>query len=93
MRDGGDSYRLFIEKLKLTRDILGHDRVSALLTVTRGNISSLKQVVDEYIDLGFDGIFLRSLNPYGYAKKESGRLLRYSVEDFVQAYKNTLYTY
>lgn len=90
MRDGGDSYKTFIEKLELTRDALGHEQVSALLTVTNGNRPMLHRVVDEYVRLGFDGIFLRSLNPYGYAKKESGRLLQYSVEEFVQAYKETL---
>lgn len=90
MRDGGDSYNTFIEKLELTRSVLGHDRISALLTVTKSNLYELRRVVDEYVRLGFDGIFLRSLNPYGYAKKKSGQMLQYSVEDFVQVYKETL---
>lgn len=90
MRDGGDSYKTFIEKLELTRSILGHDKVSALLTVTKSNLPMLNRVVDEYVRLRFDGVFLRALNPYGYAKKESGRMLQYPIEDFVQAYKTTL---
>ncbi len=90
MRDGGDSYNTFIEKLELSRGMLGHDRISALLTVTKGNLSLLRNVVDEYVRLGFNGVFLRSLNPYGYAKKESGRLLQYSMEEFIEAYKQTL---
>lgn len=90
MRDGGDSYSIFMEKLELTRSVLGQDRVSALLTVTKNSLPVLQDVVEEYSRHGFDGVFLRSLNPYGYAKKESGRLLQYSTEDFVEVYKSTL---
>lgn len=84
--NGKSSYDNFIEKLEWTRSVLGKNKVSALMTITNDNILHLKSVIDEYVKLGFHGIFLRSLNPYGYAHKGSGEKLQYKIEDFVNAY-------
>lgn len=43
--------------------------VEALLTVTRDTLSRPREIVDEYIRLGRKAIFLRPLNPFGFAKK------------------------
>jgi len=90
MRNGQSSYDLFIKKLELTRSILGKEKISALITVTRNNIYKLNSVIDEYIRLGFNGIFLRSLNPYGYANKASGKALQYKIEEFISSYKKAI---
>ena len=46
-------------------------------------------LIDEYMKRGFSSIFLRTLNPYGRAKKD--RLQEtYSVDEFVEAYKKAL---
>jgi|WetSurMetagenome_2_1015567.scaffolds.fasta_scaffold00300_11 uncharacterized protein len=90
LRDGGSSYDLFIKNLELTRSVLGAESASALMTVTKTNLPFLRQVIDEYVRLGFHNVFLRSLNPYGYAKKISGEALQYGVEDYITAYKDTL---
>lgn len=84
LRNGGSSHARFIEKLELVRSVLGKDKVSALMTVTNDNIFKLKQVIDEYIQLGFCGIFLRSLNPYGYAITDER--FSYKIGDFINAY-------
>jgi His-Xaa-Ser system radical SAM maturase HxsB len=86
LRNGRSSYDKFIEKLELTQKYLGKDRVSALMTITKDNINELNQVIDEYVRHGFNGVFLRSLNPYGYAKRGSGEKLQYKIEDFISAY-------
>jgi len=86
---GNPSYEKFIEKLALTRKILGHNSVGALLTVTKSNLYHLKDVVDEYIRLGFNGLFIRALNPYGMATRNLEEL-GYTVEEFIQEYKKTL---
>jgi len=86
---GTGSYSQFIEKLNLTRKILGHDNVGALLTVSKSNLYRLKEVIDEYIKLGFDGVFIRALNPYGMATKNLDTL-GYPVEDFIKEYIKTL---
>jgi radical SAM protein with 4Fe4S-binding SPASM domain len=49
----------------------------------------LREVVDEYLDLGFNGIFLRALNPYGRAKL-GWEKIGYSIENFLEAYKDTV---
>jgi sulfatase maturation enzyme AslB (radical SAM superfamily) len=82
-RNGESGYDLFKEKLALARNFVGRDQCSALLTVTKSNISRLREVVDEYLDLGFNGIFLRALNPYGRAKL-AWEQVGYSIEDFLE---------
>ena len=89
LRKGGSSYELFIEKLATTREIIGIDNISALMTTTKKGLSRLREVVDEYVKRDFRGIFLRALNPYGFAIKDR-HLLSYEIEDFIEAYRETL---
>jgi len=88
-RNGESGYDLFKKKLGLVQKFVGRERCSALLTVTKSNVKRLREVVDEYLDLGFNGIFLRALNPYGRAKSGRERL-GYSTEDFLEAYKDAI---
>ena len=88
-RQGRGTYRVFMEKLALARNILGRDRVGALMTTTAFSLNRLKDVVDEYVRLGMDGIFLRSLNPYGFAAEDAATL-GYSMEHFVEKYLEAL---
>jgi len=59
------------------------------LTVTRQNLGHLRSVIDEYVALGFSGIFLRSINPYGLATSE-WEVVGYEMEAFIDAYKEAL---
>jgi His-Xaa-Ser system radical SAM maturase HxsB len=86
-RDGKSSYEGFLCNLKRVREAIGP--VSALLTVTKDNLTHLREIIDHYYLLGFKSIFIRALNPYGYAnvnKKE----LAYSMDDFVKCYSDAL---
>lgn len=83
------SYDAFKQNLQLTRDILGENGAAALLTITKTNLHNLKEVIDHYIELGFSGVFLRALNPYGNAIKNDAEL-GYSSTEFVDAYKEAL---
>jgi hypothetical protein len=74
--------------VKLTRSVIGKENVSALMTTTNMGFANLNNIVDEYVALGFQGVFLRSLNPYGYAKTSNKDKLQYDMDDFVNAYKN-----
>ncbi len=84
-----DGYDVFEEKLSLTRAVLGKDGASPLLTVSRTNLGQLPQVVDEYIRKGFQGVFIRALNPYGNAI-DNMDTLGYSTDEFIAAYKTAL---
>ena len=89
LRAGGSSYGLFIKNLALARDILGEHGVDALMTTTAASINFLPQIIDEYIQLGFNGIFIRSLYPYGFAAEQNAKL-GYNMHSFVKAYIKAL---
>jgi len=89
LRVGGSSYDLFHSKLSLCKDNIKHFNVSALMTTSINNIYKFKEVIDEYIKFGFEGIFFRSLNPYGLAKKQANKL-SYPVAKFLKAYEEGL---
>lgn len=68
-RPGGDSYERTLTGLRLARQILGSDRVSALMTTTEASLPLVRAIIDEYRAQEFQGIFLRPLSPYGFAVK------------------------
>lgn len=64
-------------------------RVWALLTVTKKSLSRYKEIIDTYISLGLDSIFLRPLNPYWFAASDL-KNLGYSDEEFIDFYKRSM---
>jgi uncharacterized protein len=91
MRNGAGSYDRFIQNLHYARSILGYDGVNALMTATKESLIHFQEIIDHYAALGFQGIFLRHINPYGYASREAHRQsFAYDMEDFVEAYKKGL---
>jgi His-Xaa-Ser system radical SAM maturase HxsB len=87
LRLAGSSYKVFVEKLKMARDALGYDCASALMTSTADSLDNIKEIVDEYVKLGFGGVFFRSLNPYGDAYEKR---LCYSPEHYFKMFKEGL---
>jgi len=88
-RPGGDSYEKTIEGIKLVRQTLGRDRVSALMTTTEASLDRVQEIIDEYLTQDFNGIFLRPLSPYGFAiKTKSYRA--YNTERWLDFYKEGL---
>ncbi|MBX3429717.1 MAG: His-Xaa-Ser system radical SAM maturase HxsB [Hyphomonadaceae bacterium] len=85
----GNSWKRTIDALARARDIVGHDGVAALPTITRTALSQPKPVVDTYVELGFRSIFLRPLAPYGFARKTQ-RSLGYSTTEFMSFYETAL---
>jgi His-Xaa-Ser system radical SAM maturase HxsB len=81
-----DTYQIFEEKLELIRKIWCCDEcVSALMTTSKYSLGHFKEIIDEYIRLGFNNIFLRALNPYGFAKQYKEKI-SYPIEDFISNY-------
>lgn len=83
------SYHKFLKQLELTKNYLGMDCISALMTTTRKSIGNFKSIVNEYLAKGFKSIFFRIINPYGFAQQEIFDM-DYSVEDFIRSYKEGL---
>jgi len=88
-RVGGGTHETFLERLALAREVLGTDEISALMTTTMASVTKLNEVIDEYIRLGFNGIFFRALNPYGFAH-DNAATLGYSMETFSENFKQGL---
>jgi His-Xaa-Ser system radical SAM maturase HxsB len=66
-----------------------HQKLGALLTVTKKALPKYKDIIDTYINLGLEGIFLRPLNPYWFARADLENL-GYSSEEFVDFYKKSM---
>jgi His-Xaa-Ser system radical SAM maturase HxsB len=85
---GGGSHQKTTDGIYMAREALGRDRISALMTTTPRSLSHVEEVIDEYVRLGFQGIFLRSLSPYGFAVRSL--IKRYGVENWLDFYKRGL---
>lgn len=62
-----DSYEKVVAGIEKARAVLGNEQVSALMTTSVQALNYPIEIVDEYVKLGFKGLFLRALNPYGLA--------------------------
>ncbi|MGB5097315.1 MAG: His-Xaa-Ser system radical SAM maturase HxsB [Porticoccaceae bacterium] len=88
-RPGKNSHQKFLEGLHLAREIVGFDSVSALMTTTEASLPRVREIIDEYIRLGFQGIFLRPLSPYGFAIKTKS-FAKYNATRWFEFYKEGL---
>lgn len=86
---GTPSSELFRRGLARAREIVGVDRVSALMTTSRLSLDDPIAIVDCYRENAFDHIFLRPIHPYGFARKLAGRL-SYEPATFLTFYKAAL---
>jgi His-Xaa-Ser system radical SAM maturase HxsB len=82
------SYDLTISGIDRARSALGHDRVSALMTTTTLSLDYPIEIVDEYFNRGFQGIFLRNISPYGFALRSKST--KYQTKKFIEFYKRAL---
>ncbi|PKE29819.1 His-Xaa-Ser system radical SAM maturase HxsB [Rahnella sp. AA] len=80
------AYDSLVENLNSIKDKIGIENVSALMTTTVNSLNYPCEIIDEYVSLGFRNIFIRELNPYGFAKKYFHKI-GYSTEDFLSFYK------
>lgn len=87
-KPNSSSYDLTIEGIENARSILGHDKVSALMTTTLLSLKYPVEIVDEYFHRGFTNIFLRSISPYGFALRIEKN--RYETKPFLDFYKKAL---
>lgn len=65
-------------------------KVWALLTVTKKSLNRYKEIIDSYIEVWINNIYLRWLNPYWFASKMELNAIWYSTEEFIEFYKNSM---
>lgn len=88
-RPGGNSHELAVQGIRRAQDVLGRDRVGALMTTTESSLDRVEEIVDEYLRLDLDGIFLRPLSPYGFAIKTK-QFQRYDAKRWLDFYARGL---
>ncbi|AKK27340.1 His-Xaa-Ser system radical SAM maturase HxsB [Mycobacterium sp. EPa45] len=88
-RRGDNSYELAVAGIARIKDRLGQDKVGALMTTTEASLDRVEEIVDEYLEQGLDGIFLRPLSPYGFAIKTK-QFQKYRGTDWLQFWKRGL---
>jgi len=89
LKPNGDSYEETIAGINKVREFLGPDKISALMTTTAACLPRVREIVDEYVEQGFDSIFLRSLSPYGFAIKTK-KYYAYDTFEWLNFYKEGL---
>jgi len=79
-----DNIMKWMEKYKTDKRMMG-----ALVTVSRESLKYPKEIVDEYVRLGFNTIHLRQLN---YLGKAIGKWkdIGYTAEEFIEFWKKAL---
>jgi His-Xaa-Ser system radical SAM maturase HxsB len=55
------------------------------MTTTKNSLSRVNEIIDEYIKLGFNSIFLRPLSPYGFAIKTKN-YSKYDTQSWLDFY-------
>lgn len=88
-RPGRNSHELAVRGIKRAQQLLGPERVGALMTTTEASLDRVEDIVDEYVSLGLDGIFLRPLSPYGFAIKTK-QFRRYDAKRWLDFYERGL---
>jgi His-Xaa-Ser system radical SAM maturase HxsB len=79
--------RINEEYAKLGLDpVLYH--VEALLTTTRALLPYPKEIVDAYVDLGCRAIFVRPVDPFGWASR-TAKTVEYPRSDYLDFYRTT----
>ena len=86
---GKDSWERTVGALRRAREYLGHQGVVALPTTTRAALTDPRGLVDTYIELGFNSIFLRPMSPHGFARK-TRKAVGYEMAEFVAFYEQVL---
>lgn len=84
-----DSWQRTVESLERVRQLVGHDGVVAMPTLTKAALDYPERLVDTYIDLGFRSLFLRPMSPHGFAGK-TRRSIGYSMAEFIAFYEKVL---
>ena len=88
-RPGGNSHELATKGIRRAQAVLGPERVGALMTTTEASLDRVEDIVDEYLRLNLDGIFLRPLSPYGFAVKTKA-FRKYDATDWLAFYERGL---
>jgi len=89
-----NSYKNTIKWLKVIKSKVNRSKSykyepNALTTISKSSLSYPRQIIDEYVNLGLEGIHLRPVNPFGVSKK-IWQKINFSTKDFLDFYQEAL---
>lgn len=79
----------WMKRVNQIREERSMQKIWALLTVTKENLPHYKAIIDSYVELWLNGIFLRWLNPYGFAAGDIKKL-SYDSDEWLDFYTKSL---
>ena len=85
----GGSHATVTRNIVRSQEALGFSAVSCLMTTTKESLKYPHEIVDEYLRLNMGSLFVRDLNPYGFAVKAHTAVGHTSAE-FITFYKAVL---
>jgi His-Xaa-Ser system radical SAM maturase HxsB len=87
--NGQGSHARVTHNIHRAQEALGYDAVSCLMTTTKTSLKYPREIVDEYLKFNLGSMFIRDLNPYGYALKTDS-VIGYTTEEFLAFYREVL---
>jgi uncharacterized protein len=87
----GSCFDVLEEKLQMIKKNTEQRKfgVNGILTTTKKTLNKPKEIIDEYLRLGLNSIYIRPVNPFGLAKNTFAKI-GYSPEEFIIFYKECL---
>lgn len=90
---GGNAFQeavKWIRRINKEYEQIGLDpvlyHVEALLTTTRNMLAYPKEIVDTYVELGCRAIFIRPVDPFGWAERAE-KIVEYPRSDYMEFYR------
>ena len=87
MRNGGGTFEIVRKNVKRLQDAGVH--AGAIQTTTKQSLEDPGKIIQAYLEMGFDHLFIRPLTPLGYAKEHWDEI-GYEPEEFVDFYRKIL---
>lgn len=91
---GSDSHKNTVKWVRVIQDKIASgaypgyfNHLNALITVTNFSLKYPLEIVDEYLNLGFKGIDLRPVQPFGTGDIKKWEEVSFSAEQFMNFYK------
>ncbi len=79
----------WIKHINARKQKEGRSKIGALMTVTKKNLPEYQRLINSYLDIWLDGIFLRWLNPYGFAAADMKKLA-YTADEWLEFYTKSM---
>lgn len=85
--DGSGTLMIVKDRIKKVRE--RDINIGAIQTTTRYSLPYAKEIIDQYLDLGFNDVFIRPLTPLGTAK-DAWKMIGYTPEEFLVFYRQCI---